>query len=318
MTTAMKPAADYSYTENCVWHNVESAFVARFPSWTYYMSHLICFIFNVIQALLTIFLNYLAVHALCKSSQLRRKTTLFLVMVLSANDLAVGIIVESVFLFHLGREIYEMEDCFGSALKQVTLDLLPAISFTIFVVLNFEIYLSIMYPIFHKTKITNRRVLKILCITVMISIVRSYLFTFHVSERAATLFVTIFILLTLIALAFIHIKISVAVYKRRRIGFTSGVQSSHVPQSKSFLHGVREAKSCLLILFCTVFCYLPSAIEGGLEKNTFAIVLFNPWKCTSVLAASVLNCIVFFWRNGILRKEAKHIIHSFGTFFLHK
>ena len=315
----MKPAADYSYFENCVWQNVESVFVAGFPSWTYYMSHLICFTFNIIQTLLIIFLNYLAVHALCKSSQLRRKTTLFLVMVLSGSDLAVGIIVEPVFLFHLGREIYGMEDCFGSTVKKIIVEFFVAISFTTFVALNVEIYLSIIYPIFHKTKVTNRRVLAIICVIGIITIIRTYLFVFHIGKRAAKLFASIFILITFIALTYIHVKISMAVYKRRRIGFAGGVRSSNVRESKSFLHGVREAKSCLLVLFCTVLCFLPSAIEDGMtERSTFMVILFNPWRSTFALAASFLNCIVFFWRNGILRKEAKNVIHSFTGIFLQK
>ena len=211
---------------------------------------------------------------------------------------------------------------FGKASKKQVFDILPGISFAVFVVLNIEIYLSIIHPIFHKTKVTKRRAIKALCVVVFVSILRSYLFTFHINKQGATMFVAVFILLTLIGLAFIHIKISMAVYKRRRIGFArtaGGEPSLSVPKRKSFLRGVREAKSCLLILFCTVFCYLSSAIEDGmLETSTFTVILFNPWRCSSALSASLLNCIVFFWRNGILRKEAKNIIYSFSKIVLRK
>ena len=314
MKTTTKPAVDNIYIENCVWQNVESTFIVRFPSWPYYMSHLVCFIFTIIQTLLTVFLNYLAVHALCKSSQLRRKTTLFLVLLLSVNDLAIGIIADPVLLLHFGRELSGAKDCFGSTLKKVILDTLSGISVAIFLVLNGEIYLSIIHPIFHKIKITNRRVLKILFVVVIISILRSYLFAFHINKIAAKFFVTIFLVLTLLVLTFIHMKISMAVYKRRRVGFQGNVQSSNMSQSKSFLHGVREAKSCLLVLFCTVICYLPAVIEDSMMNNgTFMVVVFNPWRNSSVLSASFLNCIVFFWRNAILRKEAKNIFRSINV-----
>ena len=313
-TSSTKPAADDSYIQNCVWQNVESVFVTEFPSLTYYSSHLLCFSFNVIQMLLTIFLNYLAVHALWKSSQLRRKTTLFLVMVLSANDLAIGIIVEPVFLFHLNREIHGTEDCFGSTLKKVILEFFVAMSFTTFLVLNVEVYLSIMYPIFHKIKITNGRVFAVLCVITVGTFVRTYLFIFHIDKRISKLFFSAFILISLIGLTYIHIKISVSVYKRRRIGFVRGVR-----ESKSFLHGVREAKSCLLILLCTVLCFLPSAIEDGMtNRSKFMVIMFNPWRSTFALAASCLNCIVFFWRNGILRKEARNIINFCGNILSQK
>ena len=197
MKTTMKPTEDYVYIENCDWLNIHTAFVVRFPSWLYYMSHIICFGFNIIQTLLTIFLNYLAVHALCKSPQLRRKTTLFLVMLLSVSDLAFGVIVAPPFLSHIIREIYGTEGCFGSTLKKVTMDILPSLSLTIFVVLNVEIYLSIIHPIFHKTKVTNRRVLKILCVLVILSIARSYLYAFHINKQAGQLFISQCILIAI-------------------------------------------------------------------------------------------------------------------------
>lgn len=311
MKATTTAAVDYLYVAKCVWQNLESRFIVRFPSWPYYMSHLACFIFTIIQTLLTIFLNYLAVHALCKSTQLRRKTTLFLVLLLSVNDLAIGVITDPILLLHFGRELFGVKNCLGSTLKKVTLDILPGISVAIFIVLNGEIYLSIIHPIFHKIKVTNRRALKIVCVVVFISMLRSYLFAFHISKLAAQLFVVIFLLLTLSLLTFIHVKIAVAVYKRRRVGFVGNAQSSNVRESKSFLHGVREAKSCLLVLFCTVLCYLPAIIEDGMpNSSTFVIFVLNPWRNTFVLAASFLNCIVFFWRNAILRKEAKKIFRS--------
>ena len=306
---------DDTYIQNCVWHNVESVFVAGFPSSIYYYSsHVVCFTFNVIQMFFTAFLNYLAVHALWKSSQLRRKTTLFLVMLLSANDLAIGIIVEPFFLFHLGKEIRGTEDCSGSTLKKVILEFFVATSFTTFIILNVEIYLSIMYPIFHKIHVTNRRVFTVLCVITLATLIRTYLFIFHIDKRASKLFFSAFISISLIALTYIHIKISVSVYKRRRIGFVRGVR-----ERKSFLHGVREAKSCLLILLCTLLCFLPSAIEDGMtDRSTFMVIVFNPWRSTSAMAASCFNCIVFFWRNGILRKEARNIITSCGNILFQK
>ena len=306
----MEPTSHDRYLEYCVWQNVESVYVARFPSWGHYMAYVFCFIFNIIQTFLIIFLNYLAVHALCKSAQLRRKTTLFLIMILSASDLAVGIIADPMLLLHLGREIYGTENCFFNTLKVEIMDILPAISFSTFIVLNVEIYLSIIHPIYHKTKVTNGRLLKMLGIAVFISVGRSYLFVFHIGKRVAQLVLTVIIFATLVLLAYIHIKISIVVFKRRRIGFVSVALPSIGRQSKSFLHGVKEAKSCLMVLLCTIFCYLPSAVRDGMLTETKFQILFHPWRATTALTASFLNCIVFFWRNGILRKEAKNIIQK--------
>ncbi len=300
--TSIKPTAEYDmYLENCVWNNLELPFVISFPSFPYYASHVVCLIYNVIQTLLTIVLNYLAVYAFWKSSQLRRKTTLFIVMVLSANDLAIGLVAEPLFLLHLSREIFGNENCFTVVLNVISLDMLMPISMMTFLVLNFEIYLSVIHPIFHKTKITNRRVLNLLLILWFVLIVRGYLFVFHLDRNAAAVVVTLLMSSTMSALVFMHSRIFISVYKiRRRIE-----PSSRIRGGKEFLRGVRDAKSCLLVLFGTICCYLPAAIENGIKtQSTFNEIVLNPWGTTFVLSASVLNSIVFYWRNKILRKEA--------------
>ena len=304
----------------CFVKDVEFLFVLGFPSWAYYVNHVVCFLFNIIQIVLTIFLNYLAIHALWRSSQLRRKTTLFLVMLLSVIDLAIGLIVEPIFLIHLGHEIYGQElDCFIAVLERVILDAFTAVSFTTFIVLNIEIYLSIIYPIFHRTKCTNKRVLRIVCLLGIATTVRSTVFIFYLDKRSAKLFVTAFISLTLAGLAFIHIKISVIVYRRRRIGFVHAANSSNVKERKSFLNGVREAKSCLLVLLCTIVCYMPAGIDNAITgTNTLKVIFFYPWRVTLILSASVLNSIVFFWRNGVLRREARNLLQSLLTILTKK
>ena len=298
------------YVDNCVWRNLEYPFVTRFPSWSYYASHVVCLIYNVIQTLLTIFFNYLAIHAFYKSSQLRRKTTLFIVMVLSANDLAIGLIAEPLVLLQLSTEILGNENCLNLWFNVLTLNLLLSISITTFLVLNFEIYLSIIHPIYHKTKITNRRVLYLLLFLWLVQMVRGYLFAFHLTKNTGQIIATLLISSEMLAIVYMHSRIFVTVYKRRKI--VPGA-SSNFRRGKAFLSGVRDAKSCLLVLICTVCCYLPAVIENasiGAGKTSKGIVLTR-WSATFLLSASVLNSIVFYWRNKILKKEAMNVLRTF-------
>ncbi len=298
------------HLENCVWRNLEYPFVTRFRSWPYYASHVVCLIYNVIQTLLIIFLNYLAIHAFCKSSQLRRKTTLFIVMVLSANDLAIGLVAEPLVLLQLSREILGNENCLNLWLNVFTLSILLPTSMTSFLVLNFEIYLSIIHPIFHKTKITNKRVLYLLLFLWFVQMVRAYLFAFHLTKNTVQIIATLSIALGMLAMVYMHSRIFLTVCKRRKI--VAGA-SSNFRRGKAFLSGVRDAKSCLLVLICTVCCYLPATIENasiGARKTSKGIV-FTRWSLTFLLSASVLNSIVFYWRNKILRTEAKNVFRTF-------
>ena len=133
--------AEYdTYVEICVLKNFEYSFVSHFPNGFYRTSHVVCLIHNIIQTVLIIVLNYLAIHAFYKSSQLRRKTTFF------------GLVVEPLFLVHLGRAIFGKEDCFVFMLNVVTQTVILPFSMITFFVLNFEIYLSVIHPIFTRLK----------------------------------------------------------------------------------------------------------------------------------------------------------------------
>ena len=286
--------------KNCVFEKLEYPYVEHFPSGPYHMSHVICFVFNIVQTILIVILNYPAIYAFYKSSQLRKKTTFFLIMVLSASDLIIGLVVEPLFLVHLGREIYGHENCLIFVLNVIILSLVLPFSIVTYLVLNFEIYLSVMHPIFHKSKVTKRRIFRLLLVLWSVLIIREYLFVYILSRRTFDVIVTFLMSLEVAAILLMQGRIFLAVYQRRRINM------ANVRCGKAFLRGVRDAKSCLFVLLCTACCYLPAAIESGLrEKTKLKLIVFEPWSATFILSASMLNSIVFYWRNKTLRVKAK-------------
>ena len=308
--TSKQPTGKYDmYLGKCALGDIEYPFLTRFPS-SFYASHVVCLILNIIQTLLIIGLNYLAIHAFCKSAQLKRKATLFIVMLLSTNDLAIGIIAEPLFLLLLSREIFEIENCLNLLLNVTTLNILLAVSMTTFLVLNFEIYLSIIHPIFHKTKISNKRVLYLLLLLWFLQVARTYFVARHLDQETSQFITTSLISLTMLAMVYMHTRIFLAVHKRRTTKV--GASPSTRKHRKTFLSGVRGAKSCLLILICTVCCYLIAAIENGIgTQNAPMGIVLSRWSTTFVLSASVLNSLVFYWRNSLLRKEAINILRTF-------
>ena len=308
--TSKQPTQKYdTYVAKCVLGDIEYPFLTRFPS-SFYVSHVVCLILNIIQTLLIISLNYLAIHAFCKSAQLKRKATLFVVMLLSTNDLAIGIIAEPLFLLLLSREIFATENCLYLLLNVTTLNILLAISMTTFLVLNFEIYLSIIHPIFHQTKISKKRVLYLLLLLWFLIVARTYFVVRHLNQKTSQFIATFLISLAMLAMVYMHTRIFAAIRKRRR--FKVGASPSTPKHGKTFLSGVRDAKSCLLVLVSTVCCYLLAAIDNGIgTRSTHMGIVLSRWSTTFVLSASVLNSLVFYWRNNLLRKEAIRILRTF-------
>ena len=298
--------------EICVLKNFEYSFVSHFPTGFYRASHVVCLTYNIIQTVLIIVLNYLAIHAFYKSSQLRRKTTLFLVMILSANDLIIGLVVEPLFLVHLGRAIFGKEDCFVFMLNVVTQTVILPFSMITFLVLNFEIYLSVIHPIFYKTKVTNTRIFYLLLILWSTFIIREYLFLFVLKKNTVAFILTLTIALAMIALVYMHGRIFLTVYQRRRI--EASVHHHH-HHGKAIARVVRDARSCIMVLLCTVCCYLPVSVEiGPRERTLITSIVLNPWSTTLLFSASILNSVIFYWQNKILRNQAKAILRALYSF----
>ena len=294
--------------KNCFVKKLNYPYVSRFPSGTYRTSHVVCLVYNVLQTVLIIFLNYPAIHAFYKSSQLRRKTTFFLIMILSANDLVIGLFVEPLFLLHLSREINGHENCSALMLNVIALSLVIPFSIFTFLVLNFEIYLSVIHPIFHRRKVTKRRLFRLLLILWAILVVREFLFVFILDRYTFDLIVTVLMSLAMAAILLVHGRIFLAVYRMRRIAANSRGQ-------KAFLRGARDAKCCLFVLLCTACCYLPAAVESALkEKTTLKMVVLEPWSATLILSASMLNSVIFYWRNKRLREKAIAVVRKLCLF----
>ncbi|XP_028397938.1 uncharacterized protein LOC114521638 [Dendronephthya gigantea] len=302
--TSTTPTAEFEkYFEYCVWENLELLLVTGFHCRPCYINHVVCLTYNFIQTLLIIVLNYLAIHAFWKSPQLKRKTSFFVVMVLSSNDLAAGLIAEPLFLLHLSREIRGNERCLNVMMSHLAIEILVSASVVTFLALNFEIYLSVIHPVFHREKVTNRRIFKIVLILWFVHSLRAYFFIHFIDQGTVKVIQTVFITLTMLAMVFMHTRIFLAVYNRRRIDVITGL--ANIKRRKAFLQGIRDAKTCFFVLFCTFSCYLPSAIEVSLTpKATFKAIILSSWSTTLIFSLSVLNSILFYWRNKLLRKEA--------------
>ena len=65
--------------------------VAGFPSNVYYINYIVGVIFNIFLTISTIFPNSVTILAYRRSAFLRSKKAYFLIMLLSVNDLLVGL-----------------------------------------------------------------------------------------------------------------------------------------------------------------------------------------------------------------------------------
>ena len=81
---------------------------------------------------------------------------------------------------------------------------------------------------------------------------------------------------------------------------------------KQFAKEIKIAKSCFLIMSCPCLCYLPLQIINiiHVQQNwtLYQAMGFRVWALTAVSLNSLLNSLIFFRRNRLLRIEAQKVL----------
>lgn len=146
-------------TKLCSFYSVELRVILLFPSPAYYMLYVFGCVFNIVLTISAIFLNSLSIIVYWKSSQLRRKKSYFLIMVLSVNDLLVGIFGNAFHATALVLHLNGEPECNMYILYDLLAFPTAAMSFSTLFTLNIERYLSIVHPIYHRAKVTKGKLI---------------------------------------------------------------------------------------------------------------------------------------------------------------
>jgi hypothetical protein len=160
MDNSSEPDDGNTFWETCYFYTDKLRMTTGFPSNVYYINYVSVLIFNILLTVLTIFLNSVTILAYIRSTHLQTKKSYFLIMLLSVNDLLVGVFGNTSFILVLAMEIIGYPRCEISIAFQFVAFYTAAMSIMTLFGLNIERYLSILYPFYHRTKVTKSRLLK--------------------------------------------------------------------------------------------------------------------------------------------------------------
>ena len=198
------------YWRICHFHADEIRVITGFPSNVYYINE-IALIFNILLTILTIFLNSITILAFMRSAQLKSKKSYFLIMLLSVNDLLVGLFGNSCYVVFLITIKLGYPECKISIAFEVVTFCLGSMSVMTLFALNIERYLSILHPFYHRTKVTRSTLLKmVVAFWVLGFTLRSLRFIFGKIMKmiisAATVCVVLSTLYVYISIYIAHLK----------------------------------------------------------------------------------------------------------------
>ena len=270
-----------------------------------------------------IILNFVFIISLWRSSQLRKKLCYFMIIVLSCFDLAVVSILQPQLI--LSTFLWSMEMYHGKILatRLYMFILLESFSMLALLTLNIERFLALKFPYFHQTAVTKGKLTLLLAGQIIVIVVLLLLYVFYEKTNVyALLLITVFLLLSLFTLAFVNYKMLLIARSKRQdelrvapIGLAKHNQEGPKTNKKN----LKNISTCSLVVGCFFACSVPKmifTIYSSVTKspvNDRRDIILHIWASTFVCMNSTFNCLVFFWRNSILRREGMKILKCLRT-----
>lgn len=268
---------------------------------------------NVLFTIAGTFSNSVVIISFWTSSQLRKKPCHFMILVLSCFDLAVVtvthplIISSAIELFNGDYNRAHEHDQIRRFIKTC----LYGWSMLALLIMTIERFLGLTYPIFHRTSVTKKRLLYLLAF-VWSSMNTLLVLSFRDQVISYTTLITVYMAICLILSLSLNVKMYIIAKTRQR--------NPIVPAGRETTDGEENKKRFKNISTCCLafasFCIssFPGMLLTGLRSarkipEDDAHSLLFLWCVSFVSMNSTFNCLIFFWKNAILRCEGIKIVN---------
>ena len=171
--------------------------------------------------------------------------------------------------------------------------------------LSLDRYLATYYPIFHRTSVTKGRLLTLLLTFIALG---GFLNVISVNSWLIPHQLTILILIALFIPPMLFLNYKLFLISRRSRRPTPG------KMKRGF--SLKTTSSCLLAVACFMIFTIPIFFYIGLgkisketEKN-HRVRLAEWWAITMIAMNASFNCLIFYWKNKILRTEGMKVVKS--------
>ena len=174
--------------------------------------------------------------------------------------------------------------------------------------------MSIVYPVYHRNKITKKKITIATIIIISFNTIMTVLSFFFYGFSNVYTIVVFPLYATLVVAA--YIKIFLVGSRKNRVSpevNKENMSSSERKKKRTVLKDFKLAKACLLVVVCYFICMLPGPLSYTILKDFINLQLrsmIGIWACAMLFLNSVLNVSIFFWKNSMLRHEAKKTLQS--------
>ena len=273
---------------------------------------------NVTFMVVGIILNAVVIISLWRSSQLRKKLCYFMIFFLSCFDMAVVAIMHPILILSTilwSMEIYHEEIKYTRIYTNI---ISGGFSMFALLTLTIERFLALTYPFFHQSAVTKRRLVLFQAVLMITTVSLPPLTYFY--AKTANMLITLFVSFVLFVFICLNYKMFIIAKSKReneRVAPTGAETSSHIKERKRGNLNFKNFSTCSLAVACFFVCSLSQIIYSAsrlIPVKPFydgQVLLFSIWSATFFSMNSTFNCLIFFWRNSILRREGMKVVKCF-------
>ena len=279
---------------------------------------LLCVV-NVICTIAGTILNSVVILSLW-NSQLRRKLCYFMIFILACSDLAVVVVIHPLIIFKTAS-CWMSVDVIEQWIKYSYS--LCGFSWTALLIMTLERYLALLYPFFHKKFVTKSRLMiSFVLIPLLIIIFRILNHKKNWDLVVIVHAVNGFVFLVMCIMNFKLFFVARTLRKRAVVTLGNLDGSDSEPgsnlDSKKFkrtFSSLGKISTCLLAVVCLIICYLPWIIYSVVNVLNASIIdqnkfISESWIVTFVASNSSLNCLIFFYKNSVLRRHGENFVKT--------
>ena len=276
----------------------------------YFINLIFIFTLNVLFFFSGICLNSLVIISFWRSRQLRKNLCYFMIMILSCCDLLAVLTNHPLLALFAMFWLTEKFDAYPSWAHTCTSvsNIFLGLSLLALLVMNFDRYLATYYPIKHRTSATKGKLLTLLGV---LTVAELTLLLMSINDTVIPHSVGVLVCFIIISplMIFLNYKLFTIARKRRK---NSGLS----PELKKTFSW-KNISSCLIAVVCFVVLCIPAFVYSGLRtasknKDTTLndVELVGLWAKTIASMNSTFNCLIFYWKNKILRTKGRKVIKS--------
>ena len=280
--------------------------ITKLPTDRLRLNHIFCIVFNGIQLVTAILLNFVAILTIKRSSQLYNKPCYFVIFLQSVIDMATGALGIPLFISYLFSGIGKNSNCVLAAVVYKTPVFFMAASTCTLCAMNVERYVAILHPYAYSTQVTKKRLVMYTCFSsaVHFSVIFYSLKDDSVIQPFGIVASTYVFLLTAFVYARLYLVVKKSTRSLPKIHVTG---EENMTKLKLFLKEIKQAKCCFVVVVCYfVLSFFPSTVSFSFipTMDNFEHLASRIWIYTLALLNSSVNSVIFFWTHTKLRKEA--------------